>query len=125
MKKKRTSVYLTPQINVALENAPNINGRLSQICDRYAESNRRARIQAKFTEPELNAIRECCKDVVFSPASMIDGAILARFKNSIDDEIYAFYGLEYVCQLIYNLTYSEQVALVEDIEAFWRNSGTL
>ena len=70
---KRTSIYLNPPLEAALKDADSISGRLGQICDRFAETNRRARIAQRFSEAELNAFRDCCNGTWFEPAQLIDG----------------------------------------------------
>ena len=120
---KRTSIYLNPPLEEALKGADSVSGRLGQICDRYAETNRRARIAQRFSEPELNALRDCCNGTIFGPAQLIDGAVLANFEDSAPDGLYEKWGIDAPATIakLRGLTYPEQVALVEDIEAFWRD----
>ena len=119
---KRTSIYLNPPIEAALKDADSISGRLGQICDRFAETNRRARIAQRFSEAELNAFRDCCNGTWFEPAQLIDGAILANFEDSAPDGLYEKWGIDAPATIakLRDLTYPDQVALVEDIEVFWR-----
>jgi hypothetical protein len=49
---KRTSIYLNPPLEAALKGADSISGRLGQVCDRYLEIVRRARIAQRFSEAE-------------------------------------------------------------------------
>lgn len=125
---KRTSIYLNPPLEEALKGADSTSGRLGQICDRYTETNRRARIAQRFSEAELNAFRDCCNGTIFGPAQLIDGAVLANFEDSLQDGIAGKWGIDAPTTIakLRELTYPDQVALVEDIEAFWRrvaNSG--
>lgn len=119
---KRTSIYLNPPLEEALKGADSISGRLGQICDRYAETNRRARIRQRFDEAEMNAFRDCCNGTIFGPAQLIDGAVLANFEDSAPDGLYEKWRIDAPTTIakLRALTYAEQVALVEDIEAFWR-----
>ena len=119
---KRTSIYINPPIEAALKNADSISGRLGDICDRYAESNRRARISQRFSEAELNALRDCCNGTWFAPAQLIDGAVLANFKDSAPDGLYEKWEIDAPATIakLRELAYPDQVALVEDIETFWR-----
>lgn len=119
---KRTSIYLNPPIAEALKSADSISGQLGKICDRYAETNRRARIAQRFSEAELNAFRDCCNGTWFEPAQLIDGAVLANFEDSLQDGIAEKWGIDAPSTIakLRELTYPDQVALVEDIEAFWR-----
>lgn len=120
---KRTSIYLNPPLEESLKDADSISGRLGQICDRYAETNRRARIAQRFSEAELNAFRDCCNGTIFGPAQLIDGAILANFEDSEPDGLYEKWGIDgkATAAKLRTLTYPDQVALVEDIETFWRS----
>ena len=126
---KRTSIYLNPPLSEALKGADSISGRLGQICDRYAETNRRARIAQRFSEAELNAFRDCCNGTIFGPAGLIDGAVLANFEDSAPDGLYEKWVIDAPATIakLRALTYPDQVALVEDIEIFWRgvaNAGS-
>lgn len=118
---KRTSIYLSPPLEEALKGADSISGRLGQICDRYAETNRRARIAQRFSAGELNAFRDCCNGTIFGPAQLIDGAVLANFEDSLQDGIAEKWGIDAPATIakLRDLTYPDQVALVEDIETFW------
>lgn len=119
---KRTSIYINPPIEEALKGADSISGRLGHVCDRYAEINRRARIAQRFSENELNALRDVCNGTVFSPAQLIDGAVLADFEDSLQDGIAEKWSIDAEATIakLRDLAYPDQVALVEDIEAFWR-----
>lgn len=119
---KRTSIYLNPPIEAALDGADSISGRIGQICDRYAEINRRARITHRFSEPEINAFRDCCNGTWFEPAQLIDDAVLANFEDSLIDGIADKWQIDAPATIekLRGLTYADQVALVEDIETFWR-----
>lgn len=119
---KRTSIYLNPPLEEALKGADSISGRLGQICDRFGETNRRARIRQRFSEAELNALRDVCNGTIFGPAQLIDGAVLADFEDSLIDGIAEKWGIDAPATIakLRDLTYPDQVALVEDIETFWR-----
>lgn len=120
---KRTSIYLNPPLTAALEGYEFISGRLGTICDRYAEIMRRARIAQRFEESELNALRDCCNGTWFAPAQLVDGAVLANFEDSLVDDLAEKWGIDaaVTADKLRALTYSDQVALVEDIEKFWNN----
>lgn len=120
---KRTSIYLNPPLEEALKGANSISGRLGQICDRYAETNRRARITQRVGAAEINALRDCCNGTIFGPAQLIDGAVLANFEYSLVDGLAEKWGIDAPATIakLRELTYPDQVALVEDIEAFWRD----
>lgn len=118
---KRTSIYLNPPIEAALIHADSISGRIGNICDRYAQIVRRARIAQRFSGAELNALRDCCNGTIFSPAELISGAVLANFEDSAPDGLYDKWGIDGAATAakLRTLTYVDQVALVEDIERFW------
>jgi len=120
----RTSIYLNPPLKEALKGAESISGRLGQICDRYAEINRRARISQRFSEAELGAFRDCCYDTQFTPAQLIDGAVLAKFDDAVIDGIAEKWGIDApaTAAKLRGLTYPDQVALAEDIEAHRRST---
>lgn len=119
---KRTSIYLNPPLAEALKGADSISGQLGKICDRYAETNRRARIAQRFSEAELNAMRDVCNGTWFEPAQLIDGSVLANFEDSLQDGIAEKWSIDAPATVakLRDLTYPDQVALVEDIESFWR-----
>lgn len=119
---KRTSLYINPPIAAALEGVESVSGRIGAICDRYAETNRRARISTTFSAAQLNAFRDCCNGTWFEPAQLIDGAILANFEDSLIDGLAEKWDIDPTATIakLRGLTYPDQVALVEDIETFWR-----
>lgn len=121
----RTSIYLNPPLAAALSSCKSgtISNRLGQVCDRYAEINRRARIAQQFSEAELNSILDCCNGTQFEPSENIDGAVLANFEDGLVDGLAEKWGISAPAMIskLRTLTYSDQVALVENIETFWRN----
>jgi hypothetical protein len=124
MATKRTSIYLNPPLLAVIAEMgdESISGRLGQICDRYTEINRRARIKHRFSEAELNAFRDCCNGTIFGPAQLVDGAVLANFEDSLIDGLADKWEIDASATIakLRHLTYPDQVALVEDIESFWR-----
>lgn len=121
---KRTTIYLNPPIAAQLRpGTESVSGRLGSICDRYGEIRRRARIAQRFSEAELNALRDCCNGTFFDPAQLIDGAVLANFEDSLADGLAEKWGIdaEHLAARLATLPYHDQVALVEDIEAFWQS----
>jgi hypothetical protein len=123
---KKTSIYLNPPIEAALKNADSISGRIGDVCDRYAEIVRRARIRAQFSDAELNAFRDCCNGHWFAPAAHIDGAVLANFEDALVDGLAQKWNIDTAATSakLRALAYPDQVALAEDIEAFWRAVAT-
>lgn len=120
----RTTIYLNPPLAAALADLPDRgqSARLGDIADRFAEITRRARIAQRFTQDELMALRDCCNGTWFQPAKLIDGAVLANFADSGPDGLYEKWNIdsEAVIAKLQGLSFSDQVALVEDIETFWR-----
>jgi hypothetical protein len=120
---KRTTIYIAGPLEQAIGASPSsLSGRLATIGDRYNEITRRVRVEAKFSEPELNALRDCCNGTLFEPAQLIDGAILANFEDSAEDGLYGKWEIDgqVTAAKLAALTYPEQVALVEAIEQWWR-----
>lgn len=121
---KRTSIYLSPPLAAALDGIPagGQSRRLGDIAERFGEITRRARIRQRFSEGELNALRDCCNSTLFQPAQLIDGAVLANFEDSLIDGLAEKWGIDAAgcAEKLGALSYPDQVALVEDIEAFWR-----
>jgi hypothetical protein len=122
----RTTIFRSQRFNAAIgTNPPSVSGRLTTIADRYLEILRRARIEQRFSESEMNALRDCCNGcngMVFEPAVLIDGAILANFRDAALDSLSEKWGIdgESVAQKLASLSYPEQIALVESIEQWWR-----
>jgi len=119
----RTTIHRSQRLDQAIgTNPPSVSGRLSTIADRYLEILRRTRIEQRFSESELNALRDCCNGMVFEPAALIDGAILANFRDAAPDGLYEKWGIdgESVAQRLASLSYPVQIALVESIEQWWR-----
>lgn len=122
-KSSRTTIYISEPLLKAIGASPDsISGRLATIGDRYTEIMRRQRVETKFSEPELNALRDCCNGTLFQPAQLIDGAILADFTDSAADGLYEKWEIDgkATAKKLAALTYTEQVALVEAIEQWWR-----
>ena len=121
---KRTTIYLSPPLADALDGIPSggQSRRLGDIAERFGEIVRRARIRQRFPEAELNALRDCCNGTLFQPAQLIDGAVLANFEDSLIDGLAEKWGIDAaaVTAKLAGLSFADQVALVEDIEAFWR-----
>ena len=105
----------------ALGHSDSLSGRLGDVCDRYAEIIRRTRVEQKFSEAEMNALRDCCNGTIFAPAQLIAGAVLANFEDSAVDGLYDKWGIDGLetARKLNALTFAEQVALVENIEKFW------
>ena len=120
---KRTTIYISDVLARAIGASPDsLSGRLAQIGDRYGEIIRRQRIEQKFSDAELNALRDCCNGTWFDPAQLIDGAVLANFIDSKPDGLYEKWQVDgqSTAAKLAALTYPEQVALVEAIEQWCR-----
>lgn len=122
-KNRRSTIHRSPRLDEAIgASPPSLSGRLSTIADRYLEILRRSRIARQFSEAELNAMRDCCNGTWFEPAQLIDGAILANVEDSRIDGLYENWGIDgaSLCEKLRGLSFAEQVALVEEIEQWWR-----
>ena len=121
---KRTTIYLNEPLAAALTGLAQRgqSARLGDIADRFAEITRRARIAQRFSEADLMALRDCCNGTWFQPAKLIDGAVLANFTDSGPDGLYEKWSIDSaaVVEKLQGLSFPDQVALVEDIETFWR-----
>ena len=114
--KKRTSIYISKPIEAALTSANSISGRIGNICDRYLEIVKQARITQIFTTDELAEIIECCKGVTFSPARIIDIDIINCFAEFIELHDRPSNGDALLADKLRALTYAQHVALAEFIE---------
>lgn len=96
--------------------------RVAMAVDRYREILRRERIDRLFTEQEWDLLRDVCNGTLFEPAQLIAGALAAEVKDATYDGIADKWSVD-VPMLLENLeklTYAQQVAVVESIEAWWR-----
>lgn len=120
---KRVTIYLNPPLVEALQNTDSTSGRLGQICDRYLGILFRARIADKFSPNERDALRDCCNGTIFGPAQVIDGAVLANFEDSLYEGLADKWKVDAPTTIakLRALTFPEQVALVEEIEAYWHS----
>ena len=121
-RKNRATIFISPPLMAAIGNAPKLSSRLAVIADRYGEILWRARIDRRFGKAEFNALCDCCNGTSFEPAKLIDGAVLANFEESLIDGIAQKWEIDadLIAAKLRALNYSEQVALVEKIEQFWR-----
>jgi hypothetical protein len=99
-----------------------ISGRPGIIYGRYHEIMRRILIENKFTEAELNSLRDCCNGTSFLDALHIFGAVQENFEDSLVDGLAEKWGIDPIAltSKLSELNYFEQVALVESIEKYWR-----
>lgn len=106
---------MSTPIQSLVEGAGSVSARLRDVCDRYAEIIRRARIEQRFTEAEINALREACAGLSFTPARAIDGVILASFKEALKEALAERHGIDAdaTAKKLRKLSYVEQVALIE------------
>lgn len=119
---KRTTIYLSPPLAAALDGieSGSQSRRLSTIADRYDEIIRRSRIGKRFSERQMNALRDCCSGTLFEPPGLIDGAVRANFEDSLLDGLAEKWEIDTAetIEILRGLTFSDQVALVEEIESF-------
>lgn len=120
---KRTTIHRSARLDEAIGASPaSVSGRLSTLADRYLEILRRTRVARRFSEAELNALRDCCNGTWFEPAQLIDGAILANLEDSEIDGLYEKWAIDgaALAAKLRELSFADQVALVEEIEQWWR-----
>lgn len=123
MTNRRSTIHRSSRLDEAIGVSPDsLSGRLSVIADRYLEILRRTRAARQFSDAELNALRDCCNGTWFDPAALIDGAILANVADSREDGLFEKWEIdgEALMAKLRALPFADQVAMVEDIEQWWR-----
>lgn len=119
----RTTIHRSKMLDTAIGASPaSVSGRLSTIADRYLEILRRTRVARLFSEAEINAMRDVCNGTWFEPAQLIDGAILANVEDGEADGLYEKWEIDGAAlrEKLRGLDFTHQVALVEEIEQWWR-----
>jgi hypothetical protein len=110
---KRTSICLHPPVIRALDGLTKnetVTGRIADVCDRYLEIVRRARIDEKFSDSDLEYLSKIDPNIL-APAPSI--AALADYVKSMADA-------DELSEKINALAYTEKVALVELVQAYKR-----
>jgi hypothetical protein len=118
-----TAVSVTPPQLSKFDLRHLIYERSVQVTKRYAEIIERSGIAKMFSDAEHNAFRDCCNGTHFAPAYQIENGVLINFENALEDGIAEKYEIDAsaTIAMLRELTFTDQVALVEYIERFWRD----
>lgn len=118
-----TSFRPAPVVQAAVANNGGGRGmshRLAQIADRYQEILRRAAPPA-LSDGEMNALRDACNGTLHEPAALIRGSLWIGIEDSLPDGLAEKWQIDgaALVEKLRGLTYPQEVALVEQIEAYW------
>lgn len=123
---KRTTIYISEKSRAVIGNPESTSGRITVICDRYGEILRRQRVADKFSAAEMTALRQLNNGFVAEPAAMLSQCMATRAEDAIRyDNLAAEYGCDGagMVEKLRGLTYAEEVALIEEIEAWWQSQS--
>lgn len=123
---KRTSTYLSDRtvdiLDAAMGDTGSLSGEINKFVDRYAETVRRHRgVEKRFSEEELNALRDVANGWIAEPAATIAGGLAIELEDSLPDGIAAKWEIDADALLakLRALPYADELALVAGIEAWW------
>lgn len=123
---KRTSTYLSDRtvdiLDAAMGDTGSLSGEINKFVDRYAETVRRHRgVEKRFSEAELNALRDVANGWIAEPAATIAGGLAIELEDSLQDGIAAKWEIDADALLakLRALPYADELALVAGIEAWW------
>lgn len=97
--------------------------RVAMAVDRYREILRRERVHQEFSEPEWNLLRDIGNGTAFEPAQLIAGSLAQMAEDSQPDGVFEKWDVapgDLITRLRC-LSYPQEVAAVEAIEAWWRD----
>jgi len=96
--------------------------RVATAVDRYREILRRERIEQEFGEAEWNLLRDIGNGTLFEPAQLIAGSLAQMAEDSQADGVFDKWDVAPTDMLtkLRCLSYAQEVAVVEAIEAWWR-----
>jgi hypothetical protein len=108
----RQNIYLPDHLRDYVAAAPSLSGRISDILDRYREAIRRTRIERRFSDDELAAIRGACAAWLTrgQPAAILFDGVAVELEDEDQCE-------PALIAKIRSLDPFEQIALVEWLEA--------
>lgn len=129
----KKSIYISDRMQVVLGNLESpgdaesfsLSGRINAIADRYGAIVKRCQADNArlFSEAEQNAMRDCCNGTWFEP--VFAGSVLANVSDAIPldglDKKWEIDGKVLITKLE-SLDLAHEVALIESIEQFWRNT---
>lgn len=127
--KRKKSIYITSPLEAALGAMPEgvkLTGRLSVIADRYTEILERTKVEEKFNQEEWGTIRDALHGVINEPAAMIRG-LEVQVRDFLMDTSHEKDGIlrggDELLETLRTLTYTEEVAVVEAVEQYWRSQS--
>lgn len=78
----RQNIYLPDHIRDYVSGHPSLSGRISTIIDRYQEMIRRTRIERRFTDAEMQAIRTACQGWLPEPSATVFGGVALEVEDA-------------------------------------------
>jgi hypothetical protein len=98
------------------------SGRVNQALDRYSEILKRERIDMYFSEPEWSALRDMLNGSINEPAGLVRGSLAVGWEDSQLDGIAEKWCIdaEHMQIQLEALTYPQELAVIESVEAWWR-----
>jgi len=96
--------------------------RVAMALDRYREILRRERIEQEFGEAEWNLLRDMGNGTAFEPAQLVAGSLAQMADDSRQDGLFEKWGVDAndMITKLRCLNYAQEVAAIEEIEAWWR-----
>ncbi len=128
MTSKRTTMWLPDDLKKRLtaSSDQSMSDGIREVSERYFYILDRSRgeIRDKFTVPELSLLCDITNGTRQTAASL-DRCLLADAEDT-EDEIYARWQVkrEVLIKKLESLTLSQNAALVDAVERFWRATGT-
>lgn len=120
----KTSFYLSKDLEKKLRLGPErgLSMAANRAIDRYYAmcEAEKAKLEKLFSEGEWNAMRNACNGTIWEPAGVIRNGMLAEIQDTTDEEL-EFYEADRkkLEKKLYELTVSQQYALVEMLEEWW------
>jgi hypothetical protein len=108
----RQNIYLPDHLRDYVSGHPSLSGRIATILDRYQEMLRRTRIERRFTDAEMQAMRTACAGWIAEPAAAVFGGVALEVEDAGDIGIDA----QSLLIKLQSLTPGEEVALVEYLQ---------
>lgn len=125
---KKSGIYIGAELDAAIGvlGSGTVSSRVNRIGDRYAEIIRRVQIEKRLDEAEWNLVRDSLNGTLHEPASQIRG-VWQGVEDSITlDGLAEKWGVDGDALLakLRDLTYVEEVALVEAVERWWIDNAS-
>lgn len=128
MVSKRTTMWLPGELKkrLAASSDQSLSDGIREVSERYFTilDRSRAEIRDVFTPAEMALICDVCNGTMFT-APTLDRCILADAEDT-EDTIYTKWRVkrEVLIGKLESLTLSQNAALVDAVERFWRATGT-